>query len=102
MGARDQLPRPVVNRDITGRQQAEEAQRELAVLEERNRLARELHDSVTQSLYSLTLFAEAGLRLAASGKWERVISYLGELGESSQQALKESISHCPSDSKGVK
>ena len=78
-----------VNRDITGRQQAEAAQRELAVLEERNRLARDLHDSVTQSLYSLTLFAEAGLRLANSGEWERVISYLGELGETSQQALKE-------------
>ncbi len=78
-----------VARDITGRQQAEEAQREFAVLEERNRLARELHDSVTQSLYSLTLFAEAGRRLADAGEWERVISYLGELGETSQQALKE-------------
>ncbi len=78
-----------VNRDITGRQQAEAAQRELAVLEERNRLARDLHDSVTQSLYSLTLFAEAGLRLAHSSEWDRVTSYLGELGETSQQALKE-------------
>ncbi|NIQ80052.1 MAG: GAF domain-containing protein, partial [Anaerolineae bacterium] len=34
--------------------------RTLAVLEERNRLAHELHDSVTQSLYSLVLFAGAG------------------------------------------
>ena len=35
------------------RRQAEHA----AVMEERERLARELHDSVTQSLYSLTLLA---------------------------------------------
>jgi signal transduction histidine kinase len=32
---------------------------ETAVLEERNRLARELHDSVTQTLYSTNLFADA-------------------------------------------
>ena len=75
--------------DITETKQAEETQRELAVLEERNRLARELHDSVTQSLYSLTLFAEAGRRQAESGEWERVTSYLSQLGETSQQALKE-------------
>jgi signal transduction histidine kinase len=33
--------------------------RELAILEERHRLARELHDSVTQSLFSLDLHAKA-------------------------------------------
>jgi len=75
--------------DITETKQAEETQRELAVLEERNRLARELHDSVTQSLYSVTLFAEAARRQSESGEWERVTDYLGQLGETSQQALKE-------------
>ena len=75
--------------DITETKQAEETQRNLAVLEERNRLARELHDSVTQSLYSLTLFAEAGRRQSESGEWERVTDYLSQLGETSQQALKE-------------
>jgi signal transduction histidine kinase len=62
---------------------------ELAVLEERNRLARELHDSITQSLHSATLMAEAGQRLASSGDIEQVRRYLIRLGEISQQALRE-------------
>jgi signal transduction histidine kinase len=62
---------------------------ELAVLEERNRLARELHDSITQSLHSATLMAEAGQRLASSGDIEQVRGYLIRLGEISQQALRE-------------
>jgi PAS domain S-box-containing protein len=63
--------------------------REAAVVEERARLARELHDSVTQALFSMTLLAEAGQRLARAGDLERVQSYLGRLGETSQQSLKE-------------
>jgi len=66
-------------------QQAEQ----LAVMRERERLARELHDSVTQSLYSLTLLAEAGQRLARTGDLERAKGYLARLGEIGQQALKE-------------
>ena len=66
-------------------QQAEQ----LAVMEERERLARDLHDSVTQSLYSLTLFAEAGQRLIRSGDLERAEGYLARLGETAQDALKE-------------
>jgi len=62
---------------------------EMAVLQERNRLARELHDSVTQSLHSSTLLAEAGQRVAGSGDIERARGYLIRLGEISQQALKE-------------
>jgi signal transduction histidine kinase len=36
-----------------------ERSRELSIVEERNRLARELHDAVTQKLFGLTLTAEA-------------------------------------------
>jgi signal transduction histidine kinase len=66
-------------------QQAEQ----LAVMEERSRLGRELHDSVTQSLYSLTLFAEVGRRAAGAGNLEQVMDYLARLGQVAQQTLKE-------------
>src|SRR5205814_3779183 len=36
-----------------------EKAQQLAVSEERNRLARELHDSVTQSLFSMTMMLQA-------------------------------------------
>ena len=76
-------------RDITERRRNEQVLRDLAVLEERNRLARELHDSITQALYSLTLFAEAGLRFAQSGDLAQGTHYMGRISETSQQALKE-------------
>lgn len=40
-----------------------ERSRELSVVEERNRLARELHDSVTQTIFSVVLTAEAASTL---------------------------------------
>ncbi len=62
-------------REIADRKHAEAklAQRAAddAVVEERRRLARELHDSITQSLHGSTLLAEAGQRLAKAGDLER-------------------------------
>ena len=43
-----------------------ERSRELSVVEERNRLARDLHDSVAQVMFSLSLTAEAAARNGAS------------------------------------
>jgi signal transduction histidine kinase len=63
--------------------------RQMAIMEERARLSRELHDSVTQSLYSLTLLAEGWQRLAKDGRMEITAEPLSELGEIAQQALKE-------------
>ena len=63
--------------------------RQAAVIEERARLARELHDSVTQSLYSLTFMADALQGLAAQEQWDRLKKQLALVQEASQQALKE-------------
>ena len=62
---------------------------EAATLEERTRLARELHDSATQSLYSATLFSEAGKELAAAGDIDSARHYLTRVGEVVHQALKD-------------
>jgi nitrate/nitrite-specific signal transduction histidine kinase len=62
---------------------------ELAVLEERTRLARELHDSVTQSMYSVVLLTEGWRRSMDSAGKAQVEEYLARIGEINQQALKE-------------
>ncbi|HET9907636.1 MAG TPA: PAS domain-containing protein [Anaerolineales bacterium] len=74
--------------DITSRVALAEAQAQSA-MEERQRLARDLHDSVSQTLYSLTLIAEATRRLAQNGQLDQVIAQTERLRELSQQSLKE-------------
>jgi signal transduction histidine kinase len=74
----------VIDRSML-RQKAKQA----AVMEERQRLARELHDSVTQSLYSLTFMADGLRGLAEQQAWEQVQQQLAFMQDISQQALKE-------------
>jgi nitrate/nitrite-specific signal transduction histidine kinase len=62
---------------------------QLAVLEERNRLARELHDSVTQALYGVTLCAEAAARQVSSGSIEMATAHLNEIRATTYDALRE-------------
>ncbi len=62
---------------------------EMAVLEERQRLARDLHDSVTQSIYGLTLFARSGRQAAEDGDLTRLTASLAELEANSLHALRE-------------
>jgi PAS domain S-box-containing protein len=74
--------------DITPQIEIKEAAA-LAAMEERRRLARDLHDAVTQSLYSLSLMAEAARRRAQTGDGQETHDYIVRLGELAQQSLKE-------------
>lgn len=60
-----------------------------AVVQERQRLARELHDSVTQLLYSQVLFSGAGLKVLGQGNQPLAESHLSRIEQAAQQALKE-------------
>ncbi len=58
-------------------------------MEERQRLARDLHDSVTQSLYSVTLYAQAVADLLAAGQAGEARKTVRELQDTAQEALRE-------------
>lgn len=66
-----------------------EQAKQVAVLEERNRLARELHDSVTQTLYGMTLYAQAAVGQLSLGNLEQVAENLREIQDTSQEVLAE-------------
>ncbi len=60
----------------------------LAITEERNRLARELHDSVSQTIFSMTLTAQSA-RILLEKDPTRVANLLEHLQSLSQSALAE-------------
>ena len=65
-----------------------ERSRELSTVEERKRLARELHDSVTQTLFSIGLTAEAAAELVGSDP-AGARAKLGRLQELTRAAMQE-------------
>lgn len=63
-----------------------EQAKEIALWEERNRLAQDLHDSVSQLLYSINLMAKAG---TVSGEKEENNEIFNSIQEITQHALAE-------------
>ena len=61
----------------------------LATLEERHRVARELHDSVSQSLYGATMYSEAAVRVIETGNIEKGTRYLRDARDTALEALRE-------------
>lgn len=66
-----------------------EQQRTLAALDERQRLGRNMHDSVNQSVHSLMLFSETLIALLQKDQTEKAIHVAERIQESGRQALKE-------------
>jgi len=66
-----------------------EQEKQVAILEERQRLGRELHDSVTQSLYGINLYAEAAGGQIAIGQYDQVRQYLTDIQNTAQESLAE-------------
>jgi nitrate/nitrite-specific signal transduction histidine kinase len=66
-----------------------EKAQQLAVVRERNRLAGDLHDSVTQALYGVTLCAEAAARELGVGGIETAADYLRAIQGTTLEALRE-------------
>lgn len=75
-----------MNRELREQQSRLE---QLAVVEERQRLARELHDSVTQSLYSVTLYADAASMALTAGQPDVTAGYLRDLKDTAQEAMRD-------------
>lgn len=61
-------------------------EQELALTAERNRLARDLHDSVNQLLFSLTLTARGGIERSEDQEVKETFAYIQDLA---QEALNE-------------
>ncbi len=76
-------------RDITERKLLEGQIQESATLEERNRIARELHDSVTQSLYSINLQSDATIMALTSGRVEDAEKRLQTLKDIALESMSE-------------
>jgi signal transduction histidine kinase len=69
--------------------QRNERARELSVAQERTRLARDLHDSVTQTLFSLSLATESTVAMAGPAPGSALAGQLDRLRELAGSALAE-------------
>src|SRR3954447_10856507 len=65
-----------------------EASRELSIIEERNRLARELHDNVTQRLFGVALAAESASTLLERDR-DAAAAEMARVGELARAAMEE-------------
>jgi signal transduction histidine kinase len=58
-------------------------------MKERTRLARDLHDSVTQALYGVSLYAEAAARQLSRGALDLTAHHLSDISTTAQESLRE-------------
>lgn len=63
--------------------------KELVIVEERNRIARDLHDSVSQSLFSVVLNAEACIRMLEGNNVGKALETMTKLQSIAQETSSE-------------
>jgi len=63
--------------------------KKMAALEERQRLSRELHDSVTQSLYGICLYAQAASGKIDLREIEQARQYIDDIQNTAQESLAD-------------
>lgn len=66
-----------------------EQQRALARLEERQRMGRDMHDSVNQSIHGMMLFSDTLAALLKKGQSEQALGVMERMQASGRQALQE-------------
>jgi len=66
-------------------------EQDIKIAEERNRLARDLHDSVNQLLYSINVTSSAGIRLAKEQPIKEVLSDIQRMSQHAQAEMKALI-----------
>ena len=66
-------------------------EQEMKITEERNRLARDLHDSVNQLLYSISVTSRAGMSLTGEEKTKEIFSDIQRISQHAQTEMKALI-----------
>jgi signal transduction histidine kinase len=89
VGQRTAELRQEMNERIKAEETLRKSEREKAVAEERGRLARDLHDSVTQSLFAVTMYADAADRHLAKDQADMAAGNVRKLRRTAREALGE-------------
>ncbi len=66
-------------------------EQDIKIVEERNRLARDLHDSVNQLLYSINVTSSAGIRLAKEQPIKEIMTDIQRMSQHAQAEMKALI-----------
>src|SRR5438874_1387809 len=99
VGPRSHAPRSLPRADLRGTAKRGSAAN-VAMLQERTRIARELHDTVSQTLYAITLTASRALRVLKQSEGNEVQHFIDDvlqLATAGQSELRALLTNIRSD-----